>query len=187
VQGGITSVLFPSIAARKVATIVQTVAMVFRHAMLLIAILAAVLAVIGPPLLLLAYGAKFAPAIAPFRVLLLAVVVDNGARVLYQIFAGSGRPELVTLFECSAVIVLVLVMLALVPALGTLGAAFAVLCAAIFRLATAVGAVPLLLKIDLPRLVFGWMDLQMLRAMLARQPAATASLAADPQPLETAP
>ncbi len=169
VEGGISVVLFSSVAARKIATVVERVATAFRHGTLLIAILALALALIGPPLLLFAYGQKFAPAILPFRVLLFAVVLEDGARILYQIYSGSGRPELVTFFECAAVGVLVLGMFAMVPLLGTLGAAIAVLFAAAFRLATALVAMPLLLRIELPRLVFGVADLAMIRKILARE------------------
>ena len=186
VQSGVSTVLFPSIAARDVPTIVRTVAVAFRFASLLIAGIAAVLLLVGPPLLLLAYGTKFAPAIMPFRILLLAMVIENGARILHQIYAGCGRPELVTLFEGFAVAVLLLAMLALVPPLGTLGAALAVLCTASFRLVVAIGGLPLMLKIPLPRLVFGWDDLRLLRAMLAH-PGAAPALAASPSALEGVP
>jgi O-antigen/teichoic acid export membrane protein len=175
VQGGINTVLFPSVAARETAAIVRTVATAFRLGTLLIAGLAVILQLVGPPLLLLAYGAKFAPAILPFRVLLLAVVMENGARILYQIYSGGGRPELLTGFESAAVTVLLLVMLALMPSLGTLGAAIAVLCAAGFRLAIAVGALPLVMRIERPRLVFSAMDFRMLRAILSRAPAVQAT------------
>ncbi len=172
VQAGISSVLFPSVAAREIATIVRTVATAFRVATLLIAALAAVLALIGPTVLLFAYGENFAPAIGPFRVLLLAMVAENGARILYQIYAGSGRPALVTAFEAVAVALLVLAMLALVPGFGILGAAVAVLCASGFRLLAAIVALPLLLKFAVPRLVFGWPDLRMALALLAHPRAA---------------
>ncbi len=187
VQAGISAVLFPSVAAREIGAIVQMVATAFRLAMLLIAGMAAVLMVVGPPVLLLAYGPKFAPAIMPFRILLLAVVVENGARILYQIYSGSGRPGLVTFFEAAAVAVLLLVMLVLVPPLGTLGAALAVLCAAAFRLLVAIGALPVLLRIDLPRLLFGWVDARMVMALLARPRAGAAPAASDPPGLETLP
>jgi O-antigen/teichoic acid export membrane protein len=182
VQGGVSSVLFPSIAARELGTVARTVATAFRVATLLIAALAGVLAVIGPPLLVLAYGAAFAPAVLPFRLLLLAMVLENGARILHQIYAGSGRPELVTLLECAAVAVLVLAMLALLPAFGTTGAAAAVLCGAAFRLAAAIGGLPLLLRIRLPRLLFGRADLRLIQAALSRP-----ALAASPAGLEPVP
>lgn len=182
VQASISSVLFPSIAAREMATIVATVATTFRIATPLLAGIAGGLALIGPPLLLLAYGHGFAPAIVPFRVLLLAMVIENGARILYQIYSGGGRPELVTLCECAAVVVLVLAMLALVPRLGTPGAAGAVLCGAMFRLLAALAALPLLLKTPLPRLLAGPADLHLLRALWSRlrAPAAVPALKAAP-------
>jgi enterobacterial common antigen flippase len=186
VQAGISSVLFPSIAARDTAAVARTVATTFRVATLLIAAVAVVLALVGPPLLMLAYGTRFAGAILPFRVLLLAAVAENGARILYQIYLGTGRPGLVTCFECGAIGVSLLAMLALLPALGTAGAAVAVLCGAVFRLSVAIGALGPLLRIDPPRLVIGWADLRMLRTLLSR-PLAMATPAPDAQGLEIAP
>jgi O-antigen/teichoic acid export membrane protein len=139
------------------------VAAIFRIALPLFAAVAGGLALAGPTLLLLAYGDRFAPAILPFRVLLLAMVVESGARILYQIPAGAGRPEMVTLCEAAAVAVLLLAMLALVPPLATFGAAIAVLCAAVFRLAGAVAAIRLL-RTPLPRLLPGPADLRLVRA-----------------------
>ncbi len=166
VQASISAVLFPSVAAREISEIVRTVATTFRLATPLIAVLAAILSLIGPPLLLLAYGTKFAPAIMPFHVLLLTVVVENSARILYPVYSGSGRPELVTFFEAAAIVLMLLVMLALVPILGTLGAAIALLCAGAFRLLVAMAGLPLLLKVALPRLVLDRSDLRMIRTIL---------------------
>lgn len=187
VQAGISSVLFPSIAAREVATIVPTVATAFRAATLLIACIAGLLALVAPYLLVLAYGEKFAPAILPFRVLLLAMVIENGARILYQIYAAGGRPGLVTLFECAAITVSIATMLALVPHLATLGVALAVLGTALFRLAVAILGMKLLLQLPLPRLLPGRADLRRIRTILARMLAATAIATPDPHGLETVP
>jgi len=188
VQDGISSVLFPSVAAGKIAVVVNEVATAFRHGTVLIVICALLLALVGPSFLLFAYGAKFAPAIVPFRILLLAVAVDSGARILYQIYTGTGRPELVTIFECSAVAVLVAIMVVLVPLLGTLGASLAVLCAAGFRLTVAVGAVPLLLKIHLPRLILAPSDLIRLKTIFsAQQEMAPEARAMQTRALETLP
>jgi len=185
VQGGVSSVLFPSIAARELGAVVRTVATAFRIATLLIAGLAAALALLGPPLLLLAYGVKFAPAIMPFRVLLLAMVAENGARILYQIYVAAGRPGLVSCFECGAISVSLLAMLILLPDLGTPGAAIAVLCGSLVRLSVAIGGLRPLLKIDPPRLVFGWADFLAIRTLLSRPAAST--LAPVPLVLEIGP
>jgi O-antigen/teichoic acid export membrane protein len=174
VQGGIGAVLFPSVAARETAAVVRAVAQTFRIATLLVAGLACGLAVVGPKLLLFAYGAKFAPAIVPFRVLLLAMTVEAGARILYHVYAGCGRPELTTLFEGLAVAVLVLAMLLLVPPFATLGAALAVLCAALFRITVAIAGLRLVLGMALPRLLFGAADLRAIRSLLAGRRAANA-------------
>lgn len=161
VQAGVSSVLFPSIAGRSSDAIVPTVAKTFRITMVLLAGLAVLLALIGPALLRLAYGAAFADSIMPFRVLLLAMVLENGARILYQIYSGSGRPELVTFFECAATTLACVAMAALVPFFDTFGAALAVLCGSVFRMATGIAGLPLLLKQPIPRLILGRADLHL--------------------------
>jgi hypothetical protein len=78
-------------------------------------------------------------------------------------------------------------MLALVPTLGTLGAALAVLFGATFRLTAAIGAMRPLLRVEPPRLLFGRTDLRLMRSMVSRPPAAVLALAEARTALETAP
>ncbi len=154
VQSGISAVLFPSVAANVPAQVVKTVSDTFRIATLLIAALALGLALIGPPLLIWAYGPAFRASIEPFRILLGAMLLENGARILYLGYSGAGRPGLVTSFEIGGVVVSVLLMLELVSRLGTIGAALAVLGGSGFRLGAGVAALRLVVRKDQhPRLI----------------------------------
>lgn len=169
VQSGISSVLFPSVAAGRSARVAAVVADTFRIATLLFSGLALGLGLVGPKLLMLAYGPRFADCIAPFCILLVAMVMENGARILYQIYSGSGRPGIVSFFELGAVSISLGLMLLLVPPFGTVGAAGAVLGASCLRLALAAGALRLVLgDRHRPRLLPGLRDLRAVRAGLTR-------------------
>ncbi len=145
VQTGIITVLFPSIAAGSAADVSGTVAGTFRIATMLNAGLAAGLALVGPTLLMLAYGPRFHDCILPFRLLLAGMVLENGARILYQWYAAAGRPGIVTFFEVGAVTTSVLLMLLLVPLIGPAGAACAMVGASCFRLGVAAAGLHLVL------------------------------------------
>jgi O-antigen/teichoic acid export membrane protein len=184
VQTGISAVLFPSIAARSPAKVLETVSTTFRIASTLIASLAACLAVVGPYLLMLGYGARFSGSILPFRILLLAMVIENSARILYQAYSGSGRPGVVTLFECCGVTVSITVMLLLAPHLGAVGAACGVLSAACLRLLAGVIGLRVVLGLRRVELLITRRDLRMIMAAIARP--AIPALEPEPHAMDTA-
>ncbi len=160
VQGAVSSVLFPSVAARGTAVIVETVATTIRVTSIVIGAMALALSLAGPHLLSLLYGAAFAKATGPMRILLLDAVVSSSARILYQAYSGSGRPGWVTGFEAAGVAVAAVGMLTLVPHLGLTGAALAVLLASSVRLALGVAGLPLVLKSEMPRLLLSRSDVR---------------------------
>ncbi len=167
IQSGTIAVLFPNIAARPAGSVFTEVAACFRLVMLVTGVAAAVLALVGPPLLLLIYGVGFAGALAPFRLLLVAALLGNGAGVLSQAYAACGRPGLVTGGEALGLLVTVLLMLALVPSFGTMGAASAVTVAAGLRVVVFGRGLRLFLHADAGSLLPRAADLVRLRRMFA--------------------
>ncbi len=159
-QGAVTTVLFPDIAARPEAGVIATVAATVRVTTVVGLAAALVMGAIGPPMISLVYGAKFAAASAPFRLLVLETVVSNAARILYQAFSGTGRPGAVTTFEAVGVSVSLVSMLLIVPRYGAFGAASCVLLASCVRLLFVVVALPLMLKVRMPRLIISRADLR---------------------------
>ncbi len=158
VQGAISSVLFPSIAARSTTEIVGTVAATLR--VMIPATMAVALAVglAGPWLLSLMYGPRFEPATGIFRLLLLDALLVSSARVLYQAYSGSGRPGWVTGFEAVGTAASLLAMLALVPPFGLVGAASAMLLGSSVRLACGVAGLRPVLGAAVPRLLLSRSD-----------------------------
>ena len=158
-QGAITSVLFPSIAARADAEVIESVARTMRIAVLFNVAAAVVLAAVGPLVLQVLYGSRFAGAVHPFRILLFETIVSNAARILYQAFSGTGRPGVVSVIEGIGVSASLAAMLVVVPHFGTVGAACCVLFASSLRLLGAVACLPFILRAKMPRLLPGPADL----------------------------
>ena len=143
----IVTVLFPE-ASRKTTT--EAVALLARASWAsttITCIVALGLAVVAPTLLVLLYGEEFAPAIGPFRILLISAVVAGLEWILAQALMSSGRPGLVTIMRFLSLLVSVGCILLLVPVLGVSGAALAVLASSIVRLVFILFCFPLILKV----------------------------------------
>lgn len=181
-QTGVAAVLFPSVAAREADHVVRLVAVSFHIVFVVTGTAAIGLALFGPKLLLLIYGARFAPAIAPFRLLLAATLIGNGAAVLSQAYAARGRPGLVTITEAVGLLLSVAMMLVLVPHFATVGAAISVLASAIFRLAAYAMGMKMFVGGGMPRLVPSLTDIHRLLDGALRRPAP--ALAIEPVSLE---
>lgn len=170
-QGAISSVLFPSIAARGTAEIVGTVGATLGAAVPITAALAVAAGLAGPVVLELLYGPRFAPAVGIFRVLLLDAVVVSAARILYQAYSGSGRPGWVTGFEAAGTAASLAFMLVLVPRFGLDGMAWSVLAGSVVRLVCGVAGLRPALGAGMTGLLLSRSDVRpWLRA--ARGPAA---------------
>ena len=158
VQGAISSVLFPSIAARSTADIVATVAATLRVMIPATAAIGLAVGLAGPWFLSLMYGPRFAPAAEIFRLLLLDALLVSSARILYQAYSGSGRPGWVTGFEAAGTAASLLAMLVLVPPLGLAGAASAMLLGSSVRLACGIAGLRPVLGSAVPRLLLSRSD-----------------------------
>ena len=159
IQTAVSTVLFPSIAAGHISRIIEPVALAVRITVVINAAAAVVFGLVGPYLLVLMYGLQFAPATAPFQVLLAETIVSNAARILYHLYNGSGHPGVVSAVEGIGLSVSIPSMLIMVPTYGPTGAAFAVLLGSSVRLATVLVALPVILRVRIPRLVLGRSDI----------------------------
>ena len=158
-QGAIATVLFPSIAAREAASVVDAVARAMRITTLMNAAAALAIGAAGPFLLLLLYGTRFAAAIVPFQILLAEAVTSSAARTLAQAFSGTGRPSVVTGVELAGVAGSFAAMLVLVPSYGIVGAACSTLLGGFIRLFCVLGSFRRVLGIGVPPLLICKADL----------------------------
>ncbi len=152
-QGAVSTVLFPSVAAREPASVVEMVARAMRVTAVVNIVGAMTIGLAAPSLLLLLYGTRFAAAIVPFLILLAEAIVSSAARTLAQAFSGTGRPSAVTGIELAGVATSLLAMLLLMPAHGLVGAACGSLLGGCMRLLSVLGSFRKILGINLPRLV----------------------------------
>jgi enterobacterial common antigen flippase len=157
------TVLFPTLAARPIATIADTVAAAVRVLSVINAVAALTLGLLGPQLLALLYGARFAAAAGPLFILLLTTIPANAVGLFYQSYAGSGRPGIVTIIQAAGVTVSLGLMLLLVPILGVSGAALSLLVGALVRLACVLVGMPLLLGVRMPSLIVSRSDVAWIR------------------------
>jgi O-antigen/teichoic acid export membrane protein len=114
---------------------------------------AALLWFAGPHALQLLYGDGFMAAVGPLRILLVDTIVSNAARILYQTFSGSGRPEVVTVIEAAAATVSLGSMLVVAPRFGIDGAAACVLMGDILRFVGVLIGLRVVLRVPIPRLI----------------------------------
>ena len=168
ISSGVSSVLFPSVAARHQGHVLEKVALSFRLVTLVSATASLGLAIVGPSLLLLIYGPSFAPAITPMRILLVATTISNGTAILYQAYAASGRPGFVTLCEAFGLLTSLPLMALLATFFGADGVATAVLIAATLRAASATAGLSLVLHAPWPRLVPDTSDIRRLTTACAQ-------------------
>jgi O-antigen/teichoic acid export membrane protein len=155
----VSTVLFPTVAARSPEDIVELVGLAARVTTVIAGVAAIVLSLLGPFLLHTFYGVRFDPAVAPFRWLLADCIVANLGRILYQAFTAGGRPEIVTGIETIGVATSAMAMVILVPAYGTIGAAWSLLFASSVRLACVIVGYRYIIRQQVPRFIMTRRDL----------------------------
>lgn len=155
----VSTVLFPTVAARSPEDIVELVGLAARVTTVIAAAAAIVLSLLGPFLLHTFYGVRFDPAVAPFRWLLVDCIVANLGRILYQAFTAGGRPEIVTGIETIGVATSAMAMVIFVPAYGTIGAAWSLLLASSVRLACVIIGYRYIIRLQVPRIIMTRGDL----------------------------
>jgi O-antigen/teichoic acid export membrane protein len=162
------TVLLPEASRKRTNAAVTILARASLLSTAVTGIAALGLAVVAPMLLALLYGEAFAPAIGPFRILLVDAVLTGFGWIMVQAFLSLNRPGIVTITNLLGLLVSVPCMLFLVPVFGISGAALAVLASSIVRLIFVLCCFPLVLKVR-------GRDLLQIRAwelLLPRRPAA---------------
>lgn len=162
------TVIFPSVAAQKAKTAIDTVASAVRVLTVINVLSALILALLGPHLIALFFGAKFAASSGPLIVLLIATVPASAVSLLYKGYAGSGRPGIVTIIHGIGLALSFGAMVLLVPHYGTLGAAYSVLLSALMRLVLALIGMPLFLGVPVPRIILSRQDFAWVRGRFAQ-------------------
>jgi O-antigen/teichoic acid export membrane protein len=127
---------------------------------------ALVLFAIIPVLLPLFYGKAFSSAVLITRVLILDALLMSAAAVLAQAFLATGRPAVETLLQAGWLLASVLFLTLLVPRMGLIGAAFALVSASLVRLLATLASYPLVLHRPLPCLVPNAGDMRYIKSKI---------------------
>lgn len=167
-QASAVMVLFPKAAGRTQETALELTARAARVSTLITGCCAAAVALIGPLLLRVLYGAEYTHSIASLRLLLVEVTVSGCVFVLAQAFMALGRPGTVTLLQAVGLSISIPIMLLLVPRLGITGAALALLVSTLARFVLILVSFRLVLKVPAPNLVPQKEDFAILFGTLSR-------------------
>lgn len=157
-QSAVVMVLFPKAAGRSVQTVLEMVGRSARAGIIVTGAAALAVALVGPLLIRLLYGADYLSAVPALRILAIEVVVQGAVVVVSQAFMAVGRPGTVSLLHTAGLAVAVPLMFVFIPRFGTAGAALALLCSTVTRFVLIVGAVRFVLKSPLPALIPGPSD-----------------------------
>src|SRR5206468_10352638 len=103
--------------------------------------------IFGPILLSLLYGREYRHATAILNILIIEMIITGSTLVLTPAFMALGRPGYVTFLQSSGLVLSIPLLLFLVPRWGVVGASYALLTAAVIRLAFAILSFPFVLKL----------------------------------------
>jgi antigen flippase len=152
-HSAVVTVVFPNASGLEQGRAVGMVARAARISTLIATVFAAALIAALPFLIPLFYGRAYAGAIGVAQVLTLEALIGGLAYVLAQAFMASNRPGMVTAFQGLGFCVAVPCMLVLMPRLGLMGAAVALLISTSARLAFLLASFRMILHEPMPRLV----------------------------------
>jgi O-antigen/teichoic acid export membrane protein len=159
-------VLFPRIAARSTADVIDLTGFTFRVTTLCAAAGALVAGAVGPLLLRLIYGASYAQGgVGVFRLLLGEVVLSGATQVLAQAYLALERPGTVTAIQGLGVGIGLLLMPGMIKEFGGPGAPLALLISSVIRFTITLLSFRYLLKTAVPRI---WPNREDLRLVTAR-------------------
>ena len=161
-------VLFPRIAARSTAEVIDLTGFTFRVTTFCAAAGAVAAGAVGPILLRMVYGASYAGGgVGVFRLLLGEVVLSGATQVLAQAYLALGRPGTVTAIQAAGVGIGLLLMPWLIKEFGGPGAPLALLISSVIRFSVTMLSFGYLLKTSAPRLWLTREDLRMVSAQFA--------------------
>jgi O-antigen/teichoic acid export membrane protein len=170
VQASLITVLFPRASTLEPDAGIALIARAARLSTALSIVLGAMLLIVIPIALPRLYGSEFGAAIPLMPLLTVEAIIGGLGNLLKQSFLANGRPFVVTGIEVGSILCAVALLFLLVPRMNVLGAATALLCTSIIRLAVIFAAYRLVLNRPVPRLIPDSGDLEYLRVKFGRNP-----------------
>ncbi len=168
-HASVVMVLFPRAVSRSPREVIEMTSRAARMSTVLTTLIGSGVALVGPQVLALLYGAEYRSATTVLRILVVEVICSGATLVLAQAFMALGRPGVVTALQIIGLALTVPLMLVLVPKFGIVGAGFALLLSTISRLGFVLVSFPLFLRLEVPRLLPKAEDLSFLLSAVARR------------------
>jgi O-antigen/teichoic acid export membrane protein len=159
VQASLVSVIFPRASSLDPEEGIALITRAARVSTMMSIGLGALFLLIVPILLPRLYGGDFRAAIALLPLLTVEAIIGGLGNVLKQSFLASGRPFVVTVIEAGSIVCAVSFLFVLVPRMNILGAATALLCTSVLRVAAIMAAYRFVLERPIPRLLADAADL----------------------------
>jgi O-antigen/teichoic acid export membrane protein len=160
-------VLFPRIAARNMAEVIDLTGFTFRVTTSCAVAGALAAGAVGPILLRLVYGASYAEGgVGVFRLLLGEVVLSGATQVLAQAYLALGRPGTVTTIQAAGVGIGLLLMPWLIKEFGGPGAPLALLISSVIRFTVTLVSFRYVLRTAAPSLWLKREDLRLVTRQL---------------------
>jgi peptidoglycan/LPS O-acetylase OafA/YrhL/O-antigen/teichoic acid export membrane protein len=168
VQSSVATIVFSRASSLNSDEAIDLISRAARLATLACIALAIFLIVVAEFAVPLVYGAAFSAAIPIFGVLTIETVLGCLVIVLFQSFMATGRPGVVTLIEACWAGTVVALLFILVPRMNLIGAATALLGAAVVRAGLCLAAYPFALKRPVPQLILNRDDVRFVANSLGR-------------------
>jgi O-antigen/teichoic acid export membrane protein len=165
-QQAVIPVLFARTSGAKTPEVVASTGRAARLVLAAALCCAIFVAVLGEPLLRLAYGRGFVAAAPALRLLAAEAVLSTTAWILAQAFLALGRPGTVSALIGIGFTCMIVLLVLLVPRFGFVGAAAALLIGAAIRLALIELAFPVVLRCRPPRPILTRDDLTWVASQL---------------------
>jgi O-antigen/teichoic acid export membrane protein len=153
IHSAVATVTFPSAAGLEKEQVVAMVGRATRASTFVALIFALALIAALPILIPLFYGKEFIDAVSVAQLLTVEALLGGLAYVLSQTFMALGRPGYVTLLHGIGIGIALPGLLLLIPRMGLIGAAVALLLSTTLRLAVIFISYPVVLKIPIPSLL----------------------------------
>lgn len=164
----VVMVLFPKAVSRPPLEIVAMTGRAVRITTALTSVCGLCIILAGPTLLTLLYGSEYRGAANILRVLVVEVILTGATQVMSQAFMALGRPGVITALQAIGLSLTIPLMLLMIPKLGIMGAAIALLLSTCARFTFVLVSFPLLLKLPVPDILVRRQDVADVRQEVNR-------------------
>ncbi|GAC1566797.1 MAG: hypothetical protein NVS2B3_01530 [Vulcanimicrobiaceae bacterium] len=156
----VNMVLSPELVGRTPHDMTEYLGRSIRITIFFGAIGALLIAAVVPILLPRLYGGDFGASVPVVFVLLGDILLSGPTSTIAEAFKASGRPGLVTMIEAATLASSVVLMITIIPRLGVIGAAIALLLASLLRLLAIVSFYPRVVGTRFPRFILERTDIE---------------------------